>query len=62
MQTIKEANQTTFVSQEVVLPGKVEPSGFLIRNKVLNQPTAGQVGDHPGGGQWYFLCRAGYAP
>ncbi len=43
MQTIKEANQTTFISQEVVLPGKVEPSGFLIRNNVLNQPEAGQV-------------------
>lgn len=43
MQTIKEANQTTFVSQEVVLPAKVEPSGFLIHNNILNAPAAGQV-------------------
>jgi NADPH2:quinone reductase len=43
MQTIKEVNQKTFVSQEVVLPAKVEPSGFILRNNVLNEPAAGQV-------------------
>jgi len=43
MQTIQEANQTTFVSQEVVLPAPVEPSGFVIHNNVLNAPAEGQV-------------------
>ncbi|WP_425290952.1 medium chain dehydrogenase/reductase family protein [Spirosoma linguale] len=43
MQTIKEDNQTTFVSQEVVLPAPVEPSGFVIHNNELSQPAAGQV-------------------
>lgn len=43
MQPIKEANPTPFVSQEVVLPTKVEPSGLIIRNSVLNKPAPGQV-------------------
>ncbi|GAB4031805.1 medium chain dehydrogenase/reductase family protein [Spirosoma jeollabukense] len=43
MQTTQEANQPTFVSQEVVLPAPVDPGGLLIRNNVLNTPAVGQV-------------------
>ena len=43
MQPIKEASSIPFVSQEVVLPAPVEPSGFVIHNNALSQPSTGQV-------------------
>ena len=43
MQLTKEVIQPTFVSQEVVLPAPVEPSGFVIHNNELSQPATGQV-------------------
>ncbi|MCC5612629.1 medium chain dehydrogenase/reductase family protein [Nostoc sp. CHAB 5834] len=43
MQTIKEANPISFVTQEVVLPAPVEPSRFVIHSNELSQPAAGQV-------------------
>ncbi|GAB3768625.1 zinc-binding dehydrogenase [Spirosoma horti] len=43
MQPLKEANSIPFISQEVVLPAPVEPSGFVIHNNELSQPATGQV-------------------
>jgi len=41
--TFSSATTGTVISREVVLPGVVEPAGFLLQNRTLDAPGAGQA-------------------
>lgn len=43
MQPIKATDSSPFLSQEVLLPAPVEPSGFVMYTNELSQPAAGHV-------------------
>ncbi|QRR04099.1 zinc-binding dehydrogenase [Dyadobacter sandarakinus] len=43
LQNITNSEQTSFNTTEVIMPGIVEPEGFLVKTRVLNAPAAGQV-------------------
>jgi NADPH2:quinone reductase len=40
---IKDTYPSPFTATEVILPGVVEPTGLLIKDRILNDPPAGQV-------------------
>jgi len=42
-QNIKQLEQTSFNTTEVIMPGIVEPEGLLVRDRILDNPAAGQV-------------------
>jgi NADPH:quinone reductase-like Zn-dependent oxidoreductase len=42
-QNVKPLEQNSFNTTEVIMPGIVEPEGFVVRTRVLNNPAAGQV-------------------
>jgi NADPH:quinone reductase-like Zn-dependent oxidoreductase len=42
-QNVKPFVQNSFNTTEVIMPGIVEPEGFVVRTRKLNNPAAGQV-------------------